>query len=204
MRVAGFLTGKSIYGQITSKANRKGWLPDSFLLPGDSRVPGEADGILLYHSNMKEIDPEGFEEFICLLAAACEQPKLRKKNEKELAVFLGEHHTLTLIDRLCDEVFNGERGIDLIDLADAAYGMAINSNDVNIVKLGLSLMGILNVEDREDCRRAIVSLGKYEEFTFYSIFAVSEWHGANTIVLDYAKNLKGWGKNHAELWLEQL
>ena len=206
--MSAFFGRKSIYDQITSKANRKGWLPAGFLLsgseesPGAAQAPGEADGTLLLHSDMREINPEAFEEFILLLKAVCENPKMKKENEKALAGFFTKSHVLTLIDRLCDEVFNPERGIDLLGLADAALEMAVGSDDINIVKLGISLMGILNVEDRGDCRSAVIALGKYEEFTFYSLFAVSEWRDADRIASDYARNLKGWGKTHAGLWLE--
>jgi len=197
-----FLGNKSIYEQITSKANRKGWLPVSFVLPGSNGVPGEEDGLLLTHSDIRAIIPEDFEEFMLLLKAACDKPRLKKDDEKALAGFLGKNHILTLIDRLFDEIYIEERGIDLLKLVDAALEMAVSSDDVNVVKLGISLMGMLNVEDREDCRKAIITLGKYEEFTFYSLFAASEWEDVYGIASDYASNLRNWGKTHAELWLE--
>lgn len=199
-RMAIFSGKRSIYGRITAKANRKGWLPADFALPGAVGVPGEADGLLLYHSDMKEIGWEAFDEFVRHLKGAMEGN--RRKSEADMALFLKAHHVLTIIDRLFNEVFNARSGVDILSLVEVAYGWAAGSDDVNMVKLGISLMGMLNVEDRPECRSAIIALGKHEEFTFYSLFAVSEWKDARRIATEYADNLKGWGKTHAELWLE--
>ena len=135
-----------------------------------------------------------------LLRNACENPK--GKNEKEIIMYLSENHILMHIDSLCEEIYNERRGIDLIKLLETAFGWAADSQSPDLVKLGISLMGMMNLDDRDDCREVIVTLGKYEEFTLYSLYAVTEWRNAAEIISDYAINLKGWGKTHAELWKE--
>ena len=201
-----FSRGHSIYKRIASKTGKKGWLPEGFSLfgktPGDTGeiVPGGADAELLYKTPAEEISNAAFEKFMKLLKEAHEGKA--GKNSKEIAAFLGENHILKIIDRAGEEIFYEDRGIDLLKLLDTAFDWATGSTDVNLVKLGLSLMGILSVSDREDCRDAIIELGKYEEFTFYSLYAVSGWEDAYDIALAYAGNLKGWGGVHAKNWIQ--
>ena len=190
----------SIYKRIVSKTGRKKWLPDNFSLPEGGETPGKEDGELLYNSNIEGVNYSSLEQLMKLLRNACENPK--DKSNKELSDYLSKNHILKLIDLLSEEIYNERRGIDLIKLLDTAFRWATDSNDADLVKLGISLMGMLNLRDREDCREVIVTLGKCEEFTLYSLYAITGWDNATVIASDYAKNLKGWGKTHAELWRE--
>jgi len=190
----------SIYRRIAFKTGKKGWLPDNYSLSEGSGNPGEADAELLYNTDMEAISNLVFDQFIEMLRNACEDPK--SQNDKKIIIYLEKNHILKLIDRLSWEIHNERRRIDIIALLDAAYRWAATSDDVNLVKLGISLMGMLNLDDWEEYRKVIVTLGKYEEFTLYSLYAASEWNDADKIISDYAKNLKGWGKMHAELWGE--
>jgi len=191
----------SIYRNITLRVGRKGWLSGSFSLTGSDEVPGEADAAILYDDADDEISNLLFDQFMEMLRGACENPK--PEDEIKIIRYLEKHHILKLIDRLCREIYNTSRRLDLISLLDVAYKWAVSSDDVNLVKLGISLMGMMNVDEREDCRKAIVTLGKHEEFTFYSLYAVSGWDDAEEIMDGYAAHLKGWGKKHAELWREK-
>ena len=198
-----FKSKTSIYKRIASKAGKKGWLPADFLLPETGPIPGETDGNLLYHTESQELRPEVFEKCIRLLKRAY-QAEPKKRNDYDIAGYLEEHRVFRLIDNLNTEIYSPERDIDLVKLLDLAFEWATASNNPEIVKLAISLMGMLNLDEWEECKEVIITLGKYEEFTFYSLFAVSGWDNAEKIVLDYAKNLKGWGKVHAEVWLEPL
>ena len=200
-----FKKRRSIYRQIASGARKKGWLSDDFTLLYDNpgrkleTAPGESDAAFLNSDYDSEPGGAAFEQFMKLIKEA-QEDKTRKKDH-DIAVYLAETHILMLIDRLCEEIYYEDRGIDLLKLLDAAFYWASESKDLNMVKLGISLLGMLNVSDREDCRDLIVTLGKYEEFTLYSLYAVSGWDDATEIAKAYAHNLKGWGKTHAELWL---
>ncbi|MCL1981778.1 MAG: hypothetical protein FWG53_01630 [Clostridiales bacterium] len=194
-----FESKASIYKQISAKAGKNGWLPADFLLSGESSVPGELEGKLFFRGDAEEMRPEVFEKFMRLLRWACEDPKKRKGGE--LAEYFEEHCVFQIIDRACEELFSEQRGIDIFKVLDVAFEWATKSENAGLVKLGIALMGMLNLDDREDCRRAIVTLGKYEEFTLYSLFAVSGWENGKEITSGYAHNLKGWGKIHAEQWL---
>jgi hypothetical protein len=191
---------KSVYKYIVSQANRRGYLPGNFILPGGAGHMGEADSALLYQSGISEACPEKFEEFMGLLKNVYHGSK--KEGYGPLAGFLSEVHVLSLIDRLCDEVYMESRGFDILRLADVAFDLATTSEDIDNVKLGISIMGMLNLEDRDDCKEVIIALGKCEEFTLYSLFAAAEWKEAAGIASDYARNLTGFGKAHADLWLE--
>jgi len=190
----------SIYRRIALKTGKKGWLPDKYSLEEGNKVPGEADANLLYNTDLAEISNLAFDRFIELLRSACEDadPEIDKKFVR----FFEKYHILQLLDKLCWEIYNERRRIDLIALLEVAYKWAAGSDDAVLVKLGISLMGMLNLDDREDCRKVIVTLGKYEEFTLYSLHAISGWDDADVIASEYAKHLKGWGKTHAELWGE--
>ena len=192
----------SIYKRIASKTGKKKWLPPDFSLPETHGTPGEADGMLLYHTEIEELRPEAFEKCIRLLKAAC-QAGPKKRKEGDIEKYLEEHRVFLLIDRLNAEIFDPARDIDFVKLLDIAFVWATTSNNPELIKLAISLMGMFNLDEWEECKKIIITLGKYEEFTFYSLFAVSGWDGADEIAGDYAKHLKGWGKTHAEVWLEQ-
>jgi hypothetical protein len=188
-----------IYKRIAAKSRRTGWLPERFTL-FENTTPGEADGVLLYGAGLSELSDENFEQLMALLKESCDNPI--KKKCADLAKHIGENHILGQLDRLCEEIHKKTRGIDLIKLLDNAYIWATTSSDENMVKLGISIMGMLNLAGRGECRKAVVVLGKYEEFTLYSLYAVSGWKDAKKIMSAYAENLKGWGKAHAEFWLD--
>ena len=164
------------------------------------RAPGEADAFVMDDTQISEVDNAAFERFMGLLKEYSDNPK--RKNVKELSDFLKENHILKLIDRTSEEIHFFDRQIDLIKLLDFAYDRAINSKDINIVKLGISLLGMMNLAGRDDCKKAIMALGENEEFTLYSLYAISEWDDAVEIAQKYANTLKGWGKTYAETWLE--
>ena len=197
--MAVFSKNRSIYRCIISKTGRKGWLPDDFLLPGSGGMPGEADGAMMYDAQPMEVGDEEFERFMDMLRKACDDPK--RDMDREFAAYLEETPVIRLLDGLCVEIYSLRRGIDLIGLLDVAYEWASSSSDAGLVKLGISLMGMLNLDEREDCRSVITVLGKYGDFTFYSLYAMSGWKDAEKIAADYAAHLKGWGKIHADLWL---
>lgn len=198
--MAFFTIKRPIYKYIVSKTGRKGWLPDGFLLPGTEGAPGEGDGAIMYGAGPGEVSDEAFELFMRMLRGICDDPKRSK--DDEFKRYLKENHVLGLIDRLCVEIYSLRRGIDLMNLIDVAYGWAVSSDDMNLVKLGISLMGMLNLDERDDCREAIITLGKYDEFTLYSLYAISGWKDADVIAAGYAEHLNGPGKIHARLWLE--
>ena len=185
---------------------KKGWLPENFSLHGDNPVyePGELEGKLLYCDDFtgyqeNEPRPEVFEKFMRLLRNAYEDPKKRKG--QDLIRYFEEIHVIWIIDKASDEICNNRRGIDLIKLLEISYEWVISSESPELVKLGIALMGMMNLNGWEECKEAIVTLGKYSEFTFYSLYAISGWQNAEVIARDYAANLKGWGKRHADEWL---
>ena len=191
----------SIYKEIFLRTGKKGWLPVGFLLPGEDGTPGQADGKLLYYTEIEEVRPEVFEKFIRLLKKAY-QAEPKKRKDDDMIKYLNEYHVFQLIDRLATEICSPERDLDLGKILDLAAHWAMTSDNQKLVKLAIVIMGALNLDEWEEYREVIVALGKYEEFTFYSLFAVSGWSDAEKIARDYLKNLKGWGKTHAEVWLE--
>jgi len=192
----------SIYHRIASKTGKKGWLPSGFSLPEVASTPGEADGSLLYHTEIEELRAEAFEKCIRLLKKAyLAEPQ--KRNDDDIVKFLEEYRVFRLMDNLPTEIHSIQRDLETPKLLDLAFEWATTSNNQEI-KLAISLMGMFNLDEWEESKNVIVTLGKYEEFTFYSLFAISGWNNADKIARDYAKNLKGWGKTHAEVWLEPL
>jgi len=193
----------SIYQRIASKTGKRGWLPAGFSLPEVNRVPGEADGSLLYHTEIEEPRAEAFEKCIRLLKKAyLAEPE--RRNDDDITKYLEEYRVFRLMDNLMAEIHSIQRDLETPKLLDLAYEWATTSNNPEIVKLAISLMGMFNLDEWEESKKVIVTLGKFEEFTFYSLFAITGWNNADKIARDYARNLKGWGKTHAEVWLEPL
>lgn len=195
----------SIYEYIKSNLDEDGLLPERFSLPdeGDSNklkfAAGAMDGILIYHASRDAMD-EKAHEFIEILDAFCEK---RGESEKtKIIAFLKEYGVLGIIDPLLVGIFNGKSNSKPNEVFEVAYNFMIESGDVELVKLGIVLMGLFDIGDYENCLEVVLTLGKYDEFSLYSIVCVSSTKDGNELIFKLAKELRAWGKIHAVERLE--
>lgn len=194
-----------LYQLILENLDENNRLPDDFSFPQAGSpneirfAAGAMDGIGVYHMAAQDTAQQA-SQLAALLEQACEQFNDQIKSEIEL--FLKENRVLHMIDPLIEYIRNGHTKITPASLKQAAFELMTGSDDVESVKLGIAMTGILNIEDEPDCRKGILTLGKSDEFTLYSLVAVSGWKDGNDIIFQYAREMRGWGKIHAVERLE--
>lgn len=195
----------SLYNIILDALDEQGKLPPGFSLPDNTpanRVrfaPGAIDGIGIFHMSGSDTT-EQVECLAALLEKACK--KFDDRVRGEIACFLDENHVLRLVDPLIERIREGKTGIAPNALYNVGYGLMTEGSDAESVKLGIAMTGLLNVQGNEAYRKAILTLGKCDEFTLYSLVAASGWDNGNDLVLQFAKETSGWGKIHAVERLE--
>ena len=108
---------------------------------------------------------------------------------------------MPIIDALTDAI-QSANDLDASALRSYAESLAFDSNDREQVKLGIALLGVLNLNDLSDYQDKLVRLGLCEEFTLYVVVAASRWKHGQYVVWHLAKNTDGWGKIHAVTRLE--
>jgi hypothetical protein len=77
---------------------------------------------------------------------------------------------------------------------DYARWLAFESPDKGPVKFGIALLGLIG--DKNDIDK-IVTLGKHEEFTLFSVVAIiNALENPESTLWELAKYVDGWGKIH--------
>lgn len=189
----------SIYEAIREALNADGRLSSDFVwspkAPGESigMAPGAMDGIMIYHMNSQpsvEIEME----LLGLIKAALGNSE---SSTEAVIKFLNEHSTLSIIDGLLTAIGEDQGSIDPQRLREVAQGWASQGHEVELVKLGIALLGIIDTEDDKDIRDLIQTLGKYDEFTLFSLVAMGRWPDGNRRIFELARQLEGWGQVHA-------
>ena len=195
----------SIYSIILAALDERGRLPLGFSLPDDTPdnkirfAPGAMDGISIFHSAGQDADEQAG-NLALLLEKACK--RFDNKIREEISEFLHNNHALSLVDPLIDRIREGKTAIAPKSLYNVGYGLMTEAGDAESVKLGIAMTGMLNIQENEACRKAILTLGKCDEFTLYSLVALSGWDDGNYLVWRLAKETAGWGKIHAVERLE--
>ena len=185
-----------------------GELPDNFSLTpflekdeGVPFAPGARDGICLNHV-MPAIVSEDDE---AVVARAIEAAASDDFEEADRALFslLEGCSPLDLAECITRTVL--EIGSSDSAIADALFTysthLAFRSSEVDKVKLGLSILAAFDI-DSQRTRDAVLALGKYDEFTYFCIPAITTWENGNDDLFALAKSVRGWGRVHAVSALE--
>lgn len=198
---------ESIYQLITAALDQDGHLPEQFNLPEDEEAgklrfaSGAMDGIGIFHTAKADVQKE-VEELAALLEQACQ--RFDEAMMENITAFVKEHRVISLIDPLCARITQGKTGIQPDRLLLVGAALMTESADREAVKLGIAMCGLIDIEHNEACREAVLTLGKCDEFTLYSLVAVDGWSDDNEIVFQLAKEVHGWGKIHAVERLEPV
>jgi hypothetical protein len=197
----------SIYSLIFNAMNQEGRLPLGFRLPDDTPenqikyAPGAKDGIGVFYIAERDTQKDA-KTLAKLIKKACRDfdPYIQEK----IRIFLAEHTVVSLIDQLCGLLISGEIIVEKEKLFTISYDLMTKATDEESVKLGIAFMGLLNVEKNEDCRKIILTLGKYDEFTLFAVVAAMRWSDGNDQIFYLAKETHGWGKIHSVRRLEPV
>ena len=207
---------ESIFQIIRAATQLDGSLPPHFDLPESSEddsssenaaekphmarfAPGAKDGISIYHFGVTPA-PDVAKEVARIIKKDCK--KSGSSPSPRLLEIFREHSALSLIDDLLDELSRDMRGIILSNFADYACRLVFDSSDRELVKLGISLMGMLSTEDECEITRDLLILAAFDEFTLYVVIALQNRTDTDTLVWQIARTARGWGKIHAVERLE--
>jgi hypothetical protein len=203
---------QSVFELIKENIDPKYGLPVNFAIPdfqsyGHSRhevmrVAHYHDGSVEWDDTEENAPPRMPEELLSLVAGACNG----EKNEDAIISYL--HDNIWYQNRLhgyMDPVLGqilGDSSIPRGELLSAAFRWATKSPDVELTRLGLAILSVLDLGDNPECREAMLTLGYCEEFTGYVLDAVRDWPDGNEIVFDLAQKTHGEGKVDAVERLE--
>jgi hypothetical protein len=191
---------KSIYGTLCEAMTTEGRLPINYELPHEETHPNEVkwmvgakDGLGIFH--MVQSDSE---KIVAKMLGY-----LKSKNAEKIAAVVQKQGVLQFIDPLLNSIRENRSDFDLEDLYGYANSLAFESDDAEMVKLGIALLGLFQwKETPEEIKGKLITLGLYEEFTLYVLVAVGSWSECNDIIFHIAQNVYGWGKIHAVERLE--
>ncbi len=196
---------QAIYRLIKDNLDENSYLPSGFILPDDTPenqikfVPGAMDGICVYHMASADANNAAANLFK-LIRRYSENSNL--KNKKKISEFLNENNLISIIDPLLRNIQGNHSEMNPQAIFNIALDFMTNSTDKESVKLGIALAGLLGVDENNEGYKVVFTLGKYDEFSLYSIVTLSNWNGGNQFIFALAKELCGWGKIHAVERLE--
>lgn len=205
---------QSIYEILLENRTADGRLPQSFSLPCGEKplnelrfMPGARDGIGIFHTNTGSPD-EAAEEMVRLLKEIWNV----RKPTPVTKLFSGKHHlnhakdridalvrehgTLAVIDPVLDAIRKNHSGVDIHSMIQYAAGQAFESSEAEFVKLGIALLGLLDLTNSEEIVDKLLVLALYEEFTLFAAVALLNCENSNKLLFEMAQKVSGWGKIH--------
>lgn len=200
------MSEQSIYSVICESINSEGKLPHNFWLPFNetppnklSFMPGAKDGIEIFHMNLKNPD-KVVKKIVKLLKD--EWKKNSSKSQGKISELLQNYGTLSIIDSVLESIRESSKDINIANMFEYACQLAFNTSDEELVKLGIGLLGLLDLSNEQDTVDKLLKLALYEEFTLYVVVAVLNYQNGNDILFRIAQKVDGWGKIHTVMRLE--
>jgi hypothetical protein len=174
--------------------NDEGRLPRNFELLHEETAPNEIkfiagakDGIGVFHMSPKK--PEQVVEKILNF--------IKSGRMEKIAPVIRMYSVLQIIDPLLAVIRENAVKVDLASVGAYAESLAFESDDEELVKLGIALLGLFDWSDSPEMQNKIVTLGLYEEFTLYAVVAAGGWDNGNDVIFQIVQKVDGWGKIHA-------
>jgi len=167
-------------------------LPDEEQVRADSQfgwAAGALDGVLGHHAGSDEETAKKAQEVLRVFRDLTEKDS--DKNAARLYSLLLENNTLSFIDPLLEAITTAEK-LDHDRLRTTARWLAMEAADREVVKTAIAIIGLY--QDNED-RDLLMTLGKHEEFTLYSVVALQNTQDdAEQALWQLAQHVKGWGR----------
>lgn len=187
--------GTSIHAHLAAHTTEDGELePAGFALSPDDAgalqwAPGARDGILAHHMGASGTD----DEKVAMLNALI--PLLREANAAHLTALYTQCTRGQLagyVDGLVDAL-NDTPDLDAARVHELGMVLATEAPHLEAVKLGISLLGMVEHDDRE----VLLQLGLHDELTmFVALALVKQIEDSEPVLFSLAKRVHGWGRIH--------
>ena len=190
----------SAYELIKAKIGNDGKLPHSFTLeetPAPNQIgymPGAMDGIGIYHMGGSD-EKEVTERIVGFLKKYFETGK--EQYISKIEAVLVESRAISVIDPVLETLQESCSHINLDNIFSSSINLARTSENLEIIKIAIGILGLLELSANEEAREIITTLGLYEDFTLYAVVAAANWSNGNDIIFRIAQHVTSWGKIHA-------
>ena len=190
---------RSISVQITDALGENDVLPNDFAIEaeeieGFKFAPGAMDGITIYHMGYSELDDaekEKLGEILSLVAWECDEIF---DLEDAIDEFCKVHRAITIMDDITQYVISHQDKLNAGNVRMNAERLTLESVSIECVKVGLILLELFKPDDFVEV--IANTLGRYDEFTIFSIFLLGRFKDGSNKILELAKSVKGWGRIH--------
>lgn len=195
----------SAYEKIKGNVGADGKLPHEFTLEPKHApnqigfMPGAMDGIGVFHAGAGN-NEKTVKKLVAPLKKYFKTSSVRYISKIE--TLLEDNRSISLIDPILQSIREDHKGIDPNKLADLSLRLAKTSKNVELIKIAIGLLGLLDLGNADEVCEVITTLGLYDDFTLFVVVAASNWKNGNRIVFQIAKTVTGWGKIHAVERLE--
>ncbi len=193
------MNATSAYAQIKANVGADGKLPYSFSLAEAHApnqidfIPGAMDGIGMFHAGPDDAG-EAVNRIVRLLGKYFKTGKERYIADVEAV--LNHNRTISVIDPVLQKLHD-EKGIDPNKVANLSLHLVKTSGHIELIKIGIGLLGLLDLGNAPEATEVLTTLALYEDFTLYAVVAASNWPNGNGVIFQIAKCVVGWGKIHA-------
>ena len=184
---------RSISVQITDSLNEKDVLPDDFhleieeIVDGLKYAPGTMDGIIIYHCGYSDLDDAAKKDLANLLHLIAQEGVEIFELEEAIEEFCKTHRAITIIDDIFEYIRLHHHELDSRMLRENAERLALE-----LFKPDDMVETIANI------------LGRYDEFTIFSIFLLRHFENGNEKILELSKAVTGWGRIHCIKYIEPV
>ncbi|MBO4415506.1 MAG: hypothetical protein J5824_05930 [Lachnospiraceae bacterium] len=198
--------GIPLFQYISENVTPEGTLPGNFSLPDEGQgnglrfADGALDGIYIYHTQHAPLSPDELSRLGGLIALAASGRQ--SEAEEGFRTFTKEHHAITIIDDLQGYIADHQADLNPNEIYEFAVHMALETDDRECVKIGLSLLELLNIYGETELTEAVRTLGLSDEFTIFSVFLMRKWPDPEREILSLARKVRGWGRIHCIYFLE--
>ena len=218
--------GLSIYEKIIANIDENGRMPSEFnlgvkIINGREIrfAPGMLDGSMIYHSHRtfckisgKPLAPEKEADVIAALLMNffdSSDTKILEKVEDVLSdakngAWAIAEDILGFIWREGDKRGDANGDDCWESMLDSWFHSCLHiiktTNNVNLLKISLTMLGYLGVMDLEKSVSLLATLAAYEDFTYYALIAILCLHkfiDSNSLIFNIAKRVGDWGLVHA-------
>lgn len=195
----------SAYERIKESIGADGKLPHTFTLdkkPEPNQIgfmPGAMDGIGIFHAG-RDDEAKLVKQIVSLLKKYFKTESDRYIGKIENAIADGR--AISLIDPILQSIRDDHKGIDPSKAFSLSFQLVQTSENTEIVKIGLGLLGLFDLGSPYEVSDVVATLATYDDFTLYAVVAASNWANGNEVIFRIAKSVIGWGKIHAVERLE--
>ena len=199
---------RSISVQITDSLNEKDVLPDDFhleieeIVDGLKYAPGTMDGIIIYHCGYSDLDDAAKKDLANLLHLIAQEGVEIFELEEAIEEFCKTHRAITIIDDIFEYIRLHHHELDSRMLRENAERLALELESIECVKFGMILLELFKPDDMVETIANI--LGRYDEFTIFSIFLLRHFENGNEKILELSKAVTGWGRIHCIKYIEPV